>query len=103
MAARPSPNWLTQAEADALVRELDRRGEDISTSHRVRALVGDAMRAARIRPAMIYAYLHTGLLITETTRRILAPGTGSVGGRRAGLRNVEVVALTRVRPCGMTT
>jgi hypothetical protein len=35
----------------------------------VRQNVADAMRAAGIRAAMIYAYAHTGFLITETTRQ----------------------------------
>jgi hypothetical protein len=34
----------------------------------VRQNIAAAMRAAGIRPVMIYAYVHTGMLVTEDTR-----------------------------------
>jgi hypothetical protein len=39
----------------------------------VRQNVVEAMRAARIRPAMIYADVHTGLLVTQATRGGYSP------------------------------
>ena len=65
--ARKEPDWLTAAEANALANELTGRGADILEG-RVRQNVAEAMRVARIRPEMIYAYVHTGLLVTGATR-----------------------------------
>jgi hypothetical protein len=61
------PEYLTRAEANSLDSELSRRGTKILEG-RVRENVADAMRVAHIRPALIYAYARTGLLVTETTR-----------------------------------
>jgi hypothetical protein len=65
--SRANPDWLTATEENALTIELGRRGKHILAGQ-VRQNVAEAMRAARVRPAMIYAYFHTGLLVTEATR-----------------------------------
>jgi hypothetical protein len=65
--SRANPNWLTATEEKALAIELARRGYNILAGQ-VRQTIAEAMRAARVRPAMIYAYFHTGLLVTEATR-----------------------------------
>jgi hypothetical protein len=64
---RKQLDWLTSAEEKALASELGRREAGILEG-RVRQNVADAMRAAGTRPAMIYAYVRTGLIVTETTR-----------------------------------
>jgi hypothetical protein len=63
---RREPDWLTRAEENALAIELGRLRSIFPGQ--VRQNVAEAMRAARIRPVMIYAYVRTGLLVTETTR-----------------------------------
>jgi hypothetical protein len=65
--ARRDPDWLTATEENALAIELGRQGRNILKGQ-LRHNVAEAMRAARVRPALIYAYVHTGLLVTEVTR-----------------------------------
>jgi hypothetical protein len=69
---RTEPDWLTATEENALTIELGRRGKNILAGQ-VRQNVVEAMRAARIRPAMIYAYVHTGLLVIQATRGGYSP------------------------------
>ena len=66
------PDYLTNIEADALDSEFSRRGSKVFDAP-VRQGVVDAMRAARIRPSMMYAYARTGLLITEASQGGYSP------------------------------
>ncbi len=57
---------LSTAEAEALILELARHGESLWANAADRII--EAMRVVGVRPAMIHAYIRTGLLITEGTR-----------------------------------
>ena len=60
----------------ALLRELLSKGDERLLSDdevaKVRAATIDAMRAAGIRPALIYAYERTGLIVTKENRSLLS-------------------------------
>ena len=74
MGQKPSP--ATDEASPALLRELlsegDQRllsGDDVA---KIRASTIDAMRAAGIRPALIYAYERTGLIVTRENRALMS-------------------------------
>jgi hypothetical protein len=64
-----------------LPAKFARRGSHIPEGS-VRQNISTAMRAAGIRPVMIYAYVHTGLLVTEHTYRLSLPP--ALGGEDLG-------------------
>src|SRR4051812_32111235 len=59
-----------------LLRELLPKGDERLLSDdevaKVRAATVEAMRAAGIRPALIYAYERTGLLVTRENRKVMS-------------------------------
>jgi hypothetical protein len=74
MGRKPSP---ANDEIDpALVRDLLSKGEQRLLSDdevaRVRASAVEAMRTAGIRPALVYAYERTGLIVTRDNRALLS-------------------------------
>ena len=60
----------------ALLRELLSKGDERLLSDdevaKVRAATIEAMRAAGIRPALIYAYERTGLIVTKENRSLMS-------------------------------
>jgi len=60
----------------ALLRELVSQGDERLLSDdevaKVRAATVEAMQAAGIRPALIYAYKRTGLIVTGENRRLMS-------------------------------
>ncbi|MBA3462068.1 MAG: hypothetical protein H0T46_19060 [Deltaproteobacteria bacterium] len=60
----------------ALLRELVSQGDQRLLGDdevaRVRAATVEAMRAAGIRPALIYAYERTGLIVTRENRKLMS-------------------------------
>jgi len=59
-----------------LLRELMSKGDqrllDDADVAKVRAATIEAMRAAGIRPALIYAYERTGLIVTRENRTLMS-------------------------------
>jgi len=74
MGRKPSP---ANDEIDpALLRELVSTGDQpLLTDEevaKVRASTVEAMRAAGIRPALMYAYERTGLIVTKENRSLMS-------------------------------
>lgn len=59
-----------------LLRELMSKGDqrllDDAEVEAVKASTVEALRAAGVRPALIYAYERTGLLVTSENRRLMS-------------------------------
>ena len=60
----------------ALLRELLSQGDERLLSDdevaKVRAATVEAMRAAGVRPELIYAYERTGLIVTRENRKLMS-------------------------------
>jgi hypothetical protein len=60
----------------ALLRELMSKGDERLLSDdevaKVRAATIEAMRAASIHPALVYAYERTGLIVTKANRSLMS-------------------------------